>query len=578
MLNINKFNIKKLVIIIVILITLVAFFLYFNKRYINKNETLIYINKISTKEYFKQTEKEIKLFELCKIWGALKYHDTIYNKNVIMFDTSLIKSYYEIEKNKNYCFDEINNIIKLYTQNQEINNNIFINNFPDKEWIKSSKLINHQNKNKIINYILKSYNYKGKRIIEKNKYGVLNFEKDSLFFYKKHTNKGLRFLTLCKIWNIIRYYYPYFEEISNNWDEVFFEMLPLFINAKNDDEYFTAILKFSTKLKDSHVGCKIYSKDDYNGKYTSNSILKTIENRTFVKGFVTKILNSNLKKGDEIIAVNDTNIDILQDSVKNYLSGSNEVVLNRDVNKTILLSNKKTISLSIIRNGKFLKIKENLTFVNVARKVEEKEHKSNASKVVSQIIGNNIGYINIKNVFSGNFRISYEKIKKCKAIIFDLRFYPNEIGCDFLENFDVFQNNPMILYSADVNYPGFMKSIKYVENIPNDKSNSYSQPVIILINEYTQSQGESLTLAMRNIKNSIIIGENSAGTNGNITIAYLPGNVKIRFSSIGVLQSNFNKTQRIGIKPDILIQENVKTLKTGVDIQLKTAINYINNL
>lgn len=556
----------------IILIGIFLVYYYKTNTKANTTESILFYNTIESNIKDKKITQEAKLLELCKIWGVLKYHGED-SKKMYSIDSSLVEDYTKINSHKT----DVNTIIseKLKEEDYEKQNH-FIGTVPDKNWIETSIIINHKNKQKLIGFVLDSYNKSANdRLIDINRYSELDFEKDSLFFNRTKTTKGLRFLSLCKIWNIIRYYYPYFEDISKDWDDVFIEMLPLFINAKNEKEYYSAVLKFSTKLKDSHVGVKSYLFDEYKGKYVGNAILKTIEERNFVKNFVTNSLKSSLKKGDEVLTVNGIRINTIQDSLRNYVSGSNETVLNRDINKKIFISKNDKLKLTVIRNKDTITITEKLTEIGLARKTEEQEHKSRASQVVSKIIDDNIGYINMSHIFSGNFRVSIEKIKECKAIIFDLRSYPNEIGFNFLKYFDIRPFKPMNLYRADISYPGLMKTIEDGVNIPASKSNPYSKPVIILTNEFTQSQAESMVLAMHLIKNSVTIGDYTAGTNGNVVIVSLPGKIKIRFSGIGVLMPNHDKIQRHGIKPDIIVKENINSLTEGRDIQLEKALNFI---
>ncbi len=561
-----------LIFLLVLIIGILVVLIIFKKSNSDDNQSILFQNEMNIVDEMLYNKEDIALLELCKVWGVLKYHQPNY-KDSYKIDSLLIKEYQNIVDNK----IDINKIISQNIKIQN-NNDTYIGDIPDKNWINNSNIINKQSKKNLINFILDSYNSTSKsRIVSIDRDNELDFERDSLFHKTSYTSKGMRFLALCKIWNIVRYYYPYFQDISNDWNNVFLESLPQFINAKNEIEYYSAILKLSSKIKDSHIAVKSFTQDEFENKYVGNIIFKTLENRTFVKNYITNSLNSNLKIGDEIISIDDLKITSIRDSIKQYISGSNEIIINRDIDKKLLISNKRTLKINIIRQGKHIEIIENLTSIEKARATEESQHKSYASKSVSKVIDDNIGYINIKNIFSGNFRISFEKIENSKAIIFDLRSYPNEIGFDFLKYFDTTPFKFMNLYRADASYPGLIRTIDSKFSVPKSNSSCYSKPVVILINEFTQSQAESTVLAMSSIKNSVTLGDATAGTNGNVTILSLPGMMKIRFSGLGVLTSNNQITQRIGIVPDVVVKEDINTLKTGKDIQLEEAINYLRN-
>lgn len=566
----------KIKIFLGILVSVLIGIFFFSTKKKQKEGNILFYNTIEgVGRDSSATGKEKELLELCKVWGAIKYHSS--DPDLLQtIDSSLIRNYNKIIAGGTDFNTTISQIIPLSSTNKTTADKHYIGFFQDKNWIENSPFIHENDKKKLIHFITQSYHYSESKLVTAEENGELNFENDSLFYDESKTTPAKRFLALCKLWNIVRYYYPYFQTISGAWNDVFFEMLPLFINAENEQEYYSAVQIFGARLKDSHVAVKMGDSDEYEGKYVGNVVLKTLEERTFVKGYIVNSIKSALQKGDEILSINGKNIVVIQDSLKEKNSGSNEIVLRRDINRLLLLSKKKTAELQIIRRNKIIKIHEQLTYINTARGAEEKEYKSNAGKAVSEIIDRNIGYIRINHIFSGNFRVSFEKIRNSKAIIFDLRAYPNEIAVDFLKYFDNRPFQTMNLYRADIHYPGMMRTIENEMHIPSSKKDAYKRPVVLLINEYTQSQGESMLLAMKSIKNSVALGDYTAGTNGNVMVITLPGKTKIRMSGIGVLLPDYAATQRTGIKPDILVQETPVSLLKGEDIQLKAAINHIN--
>lgn len=563
-------------ILLVCLLIAGGIFIYF-KNCNDKVESFLFVNKMNGNTGLKSTftSEDMYLLEFCRVWGTLKYHGKN-TSEAFEADSLLINNFDKIFMKR----VSINKVISEFFNKKKINKeNIFLGQLPDYNWITESRIINTINKKKLLTYInISNENTSSNKLITVNSYDELIFDADSLFFNKKNTSRPERFLSLCKIWNTVRYYYPYFNDLSSDWNDTFLELLPHFLNAKTELEYHKAVIRLSSKLQDSHVAVKSSLIGNFEKKYVGNVIFKTIEERTFVKDFVTAGLKSNMRKGDEILEINGINVQSIRDSLKEFISASNNITLDRDINKQLLVLQNKSANIKLIRKNKIINIRENLTYIDAARKTEQSEQRSRASMEVSKILPHNIGYINIKDIYSGNFRISFEKIKNCNAIIFDIRSYPNEIGVNFLKHFATRKLKFMNLYRADVKYPGVMISTENKIEIPATNSDSYSKPVIILINEYTQSQSESIVLAMKAIGNSTTLGENTAGTNGNVSILYLPGNLKMRFSGIGVLGSNNEVLQRKGIQPEIIVKDNINSLIKGEDYQLLSAIKYLEKI
>ena len=56
----------------------------------------------------------------------------------------------------------------------------------------------------------------------------------------------------------------------------------------------------------------------------------------------------------------------------------------------------------------------------------------------------------------------------------------------------------------------------------------YKGKLVMLINEHTISNGEFITMSLRNKENSIVLGRPTAGADGNKVIFTLPGNIKLQ--------------------------------------------------
>jgi C-terminal processing protease CtpA/Prc len=108
-------------------------------------------------------------------------------------------------------------------------------------------------------------------------------------------------------------------------------------------------------------------------------------------------------------------------------------------------------------------------------------------------------------------------------------------------------------------------------------SNYYKGNLVLLVNHQTQSIGEFTAMALCQHPNSIIIGSPTAGTDGNVSKISLPGKIETYISGIGIYWVDGQETQRVGINPDITVQNRVKHIKNNEDIILNTALNFLNS-
>ena len=91
----------------------------------------------------------------------------------------------------------------------------------------------------------------------------------------------------------------------------------------------------------------------------------------------------------------------------------------------------------------------------------------------------------------------------------------------------------------------------------------YEKPVVILMNERTQSAAEYQIMMLRDADNAVVMGSNSVGSDGNITYVYAPEGNALQFSGIGVLTAEGEQTQRIGLSRDSYVEPTFAGIRDG---------------
>jgi len=103
-------------------------------------------------------------------------------------------------------------------------------------------------------------------------------------------------------------------------------------------------------------------------------------------------------------------------------------------------------------------------------------------------------------------------------------------------------------------------------------SNYYQGKVIILCNQGTQSQAEYSSMIMKAMPNSVVIGSQTAGADGNVSYFHLSEDIQTGFTALGVYYPNGDSTQRIGIVPDSVVYPTSSGIRQGRDEVLEKAL------
>jgi len=168
------------------------------------------------------------------------------------------------------------------------------------------------------------------------------------------------------------------------------------------------------------------------------------------------------------------------------------------------------VNLSVLRGSRRLHMKVR-RYPNIA----DKNPKDTSSW---KLLPGNIGLVHIGKLQRKNVKTMFEELMHTKAIIFDLRHYPNGTITDICKYL-----YPGLLQFAKTlrpnpDYPGTDKWSEpiYYGPTATESFPHYNGRIILLVNSNTQSQGEWTAMAIQAIPGVMTIGSQTSGTDGNI--------------------------------------------------------------
>ena len=104
---------------------------------------------------------------------------------------------------------------------------------------------------------------------------------------------------------------------------------------------------------------------------------------------------------------------------------------------------------------------------------------------------------------------------------------------------------------------------------------AYPGKVVVLVDEFSQSNAEYTTMAFRASPRAVVVGSTTAGADGNVSSIPLPGGLRTMISGIGVFYPDKRPTQRVGIVPDVVVTPTVAGIRAGRDEVLEAALRQI---
>lgn len=445
---------------------------------------------------------------------------------------------------------------------------------PDLKWIAAS-IKNDLLRNELL-YIYENRN-QGKHFYIRMSQGVGNpeFLNEDAYYNMSYPDDGFRLLAVFRYWNMINYFFPYKHLIDKDWNNTLKEYIPVFTKAQNELEYELAVIQIIGDVKDTHANLyggnnKI---EEWKGNYYAPVHVRFIEKKLVVTDYYNPELKSEagFEIGDIITRINNREVDDIVSELSKYYPASNKPTRLRNISADMLRSQSTELKIEYIHDGavrtKMLTLypEDSLDRYYWYKKNDEKCYK---------LLNNNIGYVTLMSIKDTDIPEIRNGFKDTKGIIIDIRNYPSSFVPFALGSFFVSTSTPFVKFTkGNVNNPGEFTFTK--ELVIQKSEETYEGKLIVIVNEFSQSQAEYTAMAFRAANNTLVIGSTTAGADGNISSIPLPGGLSSVISGIGVYYPNGKETQRVGIVPDIVVKPTIEGIKNGKDELVEKAIELI---
>lgn len=389
------------------------------------------------------------------------------------------------------------------------------------------------------------------------------------------SDRATRLSDVVVAWNIIQHFYPYFDAIRANWDQVLRQSLD---SAAKDS---SALLHRSTmkwmqvQLNDGHGIASEYR--GTNGDSTLNIWwlpfkVDWIENKLVI----TKI------SSDTLLSVHLSDIILKVDGVpagqylaeqERYIPGATEQ-MKRWWSTWYLpqvLGDRIDLQVQTAPHAS-----NTISFTRPNRKTTHSSD-STPPRLKPRELKKGVFYLDLEWFRYDDFESVAEQLSRAKGIIFDVRAYPNAIGEHFLSH---------LIDSTIVAPPYFAPLVTR----PNRKDMSFVQveqrtiqpeaphihaKICFLTGPRAMSFAEHLLSMVHQYKIGLIIGESTAGTNGNINWLTLPSGYDFVWTALRARNYDGSQFLGVGIHPDIQVHRSIRAVKEQRDEVLEKALEVL---
>lgn len=391
----------------------------------------------------------------------------------------------------------------------------------------------------------------------------------------------------------VKYNFVHYDKLTFDWDSLCMAQMPMLVSTKDDAEFVKGLKALNARLQDGHT--YIVTQRGWNEGESDNWIkpfpmtTRFIEGRVVVDKVESKMLRDmGVTKGCEILRVDGEDVkDYCRRMITPYVNSSTpqwsdyRTYSGYEVTK----APGKQVSLVEFKSpeGKIVEVKSDRNSLDWDLWVKETR-----KTLEYRVLDGNIGYLKVSHFRwtqddKKEFLDMYRPMLKTDALIVDLRDNGggNSLWANFIVRFlcdttivqGKWRSPKYVAAHASWGRPKEWHEVVGSALEPIERVELYSKPVVVLISERTFSSAENFCVSFRNASRGKLIGTTTGGSSGNPIIVDLGYGVKCAICTREEFFADGTAFNRIGIKPDIEVDETIEDFVEGNDVVLQRALD-----
>ncbi len=364
-------------------------------------------------------------------------------------------------------------------------------------------------------------------------------------------------------WNVFRHFYPYFDVVGTDWEGVLPWALREAAADRDGGEFYTTLRKMVAELRDGH-GRVTDQKGAVPGRVPIAA--EWIEGRLVVTGLAGAAAGQ-VKAGDEIVSINGTPAAAALQEAETLISGATPQWKRvRSLYEVLSGPSGQVCELTVRPIGGAASKGVRLTYEQ-STVMRSDPRPTNAVAELEP----GIWYVDVTRAQDKDVDEALPKLAMAKGIVFDLRGYPR-VTPKWLRHLTAAPMRSAQWHLPVVDRPGEMTFVRGGEWNLSPLQPHLAAKKVFLTNGSAISYAESTMGIVEYDKLGEIVGETTAGTNGNVNPLELPGGYGIAWTGMKVLKHDGSQHHGVGIAPTVPATRTQAGVAAGRDEVLERGV------
>ncbi len=386
---------------------------------------------------------------------------------------------------------------------------------------------------------------------------------DSPDQYTFRSSQVSRVVNVIIVWNMLQHSYPYFDVVETDWPQALKDALTGAWQAETERAFYETLQLLVARLNDGHGN--VYTSS--NASYAPGIVLAWVEEQLIVLHSQGTAAES-LQAGDIILTIDGQPAAEAITEREAFISGATPQWKRFKALDTLLVGPQGSrVALQAQRES------DELISVSLKRTTPAWELWDPRPEMITELEPG-IFYVDLNVVEYEDFSAALPQLQTATGIIFDMRGYPRAI--DTLVHLIDEPVTSAQWHVPIITYPDH-------QNMYFEFSNWQVQPsaprltdnIAFLTDGRAISFAETYMGIVEHYQLAAIVGQPTAGTNGNVNQITLPGNYDIFWTGLKVLKHDGSQHHGVGIQPTVFVSRTIQGVREGRDEQLERAIELV---
>jgi C-terminal processing protease CtpA/Prc len=386
------------------------------------------------------------------------------------------------------------------------------------------------------------------------------------------TSVEQRLLGGFRLWNVIRYFFPYHHTLDEPWGNALPAAIPHLVTADDELAYAMALLTMARYAQDSHVRVNSTALTNHLGDHAPPVLVAEVEGETIITKVGSEARAAGAAVGNQVLSVDGELVADRRARMESVVVASTPQALSWRVHHRLLHGGKSTAARVIVRSADGTE--RELTLDRSVDTTVAQPWSDDEPLPAYGVLPQGSGYIDLTRLTYGDVDVAMKTIWDEPSLILDMRGYPNGTAW------------PLAPYLARAHAPAAKFRRPHRTSWSDDHSaeqvmtqwvapgeqGTYAGRVAMLIDARAISQAEHTCLFMAAATDVLFVGSATNGANGDVTVVALPGKVSVSFSGHDVSWPDGRQLQRVGVQPHLEVHPTIEGIRAGRDEVLEAAL------